>query len=183
VGADLYFKGVDGMSILKIFVRYTDRITSWIGLASSALMPLMVFVIAFEVVSRYFFDHPTIWAYDMAIFFFCYCGLLSGAYVLRLNEHINVDILYSRLSPRGKAVLDSITYLFLFFFIILVIIYSWKYAILALSIGERTNSEWGPPAGHYKLMIPIGGFLIFAQALSNWTKNLYRAFTGKELES
>ncbi len=154
-----------------------------IGLLVSVLMPAMVVVLAIEVVARYVFNRPTLWAYDTAIFMFGYTGLLGGAYALKRREHINVDLFYARLSPRGKAVLDVITGLLFFFFMALVVIYGWGTAIQAIEGGEATATLWGPPIGHFKLMIPIGAALLILQGLANWIRSLYLAATNKELEA
>ena len=57
-----------------MFVRVVDTISEKVGLAVSVLMPLMVAVLSFEVISRYIFNSPTLWAYDIAIFIFGYTG-------------------------------------------------------------------------------------------------------------
>jgi TRAP-type C4-dicarboxylate transport system permease small subunit len=170
------------MKIIKVYINLIGRINNRIGLAISVLMPAMVLILFYEVVSRYVFKSPTIWTYDMAIFMFGYIGLLSGAYVHKNRKHVNVDIIYDRLSPRGKAISETITGLLFFFFIILVIIYSFDNAMYAFKHHEATATEWGPPIGHFKLMIPIGASLLFLQELANWFQSLYHAITNKELE-
>ena len=171
------------MGILTKFVRLVDRISQITGLTVSVLMPLMVVVLVIEVVSRYAFNSPTVWAYDMAIFFFGYTGLLAGAYVLRFKEHINVDLVYARLSHRGKAGLDSITGLLFFFFVSLVIYTGWEPAMEAFRLNEASNTEWAPPIGHFKLMVPIGGGLLLLQGLANWIRSMHMLITGREMAS
>jgi TRAP-type mannitol/chloroaromatic compound transport system permease small subunit len=171
------------MRLFKAVLRAVDRLSEGIGLLVSVLMPAMVVVLAIEVVARYVFNSPTLWAYDTAIFMFGYTGLLGGAYALKRREHINVDLFYARLSPRGKAVLDVITGLLFFFFMALVVIYGWGTAIDAIEGGEATATLWGPPIGHFKLMIPIGAALLILQGLANWIRSLYLAATNKELEA
>ena len=129
------------MDKLRFVLRIIDKLSIFIGTAVSVLLPTLCLVLTFDVVSRYVFHRPTIWAFDMAIFMFGYCGLLGGAYVLKEKEHISVDLFYGRLSLRGKAVLDVITGLLFFFFIILVIVYGWKAAYSALSFGDHRNTE------------------------------------------
>jgi len=171
------------MDTLQFILRLIDRLSSFVGTAVSVLLPALTLVLTFEVVARYFFERPTIWAFDMAIFMFGYLGLLAGAYVLKEKEHINVDLIYGRFSPRGKAVLDVITGLLFFFFMTLVVAYGWKAAYSALSFGDHRPTEWGPPLGHFKLMIPVGALLLLLQGLANWIRNLYLAITGEELKT
>jgi TRAP-type mannitol/chloroaromatic compound transport system permease small subunit len=170
------------MKAVKAFIRIVDRINEWAGLAAAPLVPAMAAILLFEVAARYIFNKPTIWAYDIALFMFGYCGLLSGGYVLKHSGHINVDILYHELSRRRKATTDVITGFLFFFFIILVIIYGWKWAISTLALHERLPSEFGPPLGHMKLMIPVGAFLLLLQGIVKWIRDLHYAITGKELD-
>ena len=168
------------MKTLKFFVRFVETISDRIGIIASVLIPAMTLVLFYEVIARYVFDRPTIWAFDVAIFMFGYCGLLAGPCVLKRNEHINVDIVYNLFSPRGKAVLNVISGLLFFFFIVLVILTCSEVAFSSIAFGDRRPSEWAPPIGHYKLLIPIGAFFLLLQGMANWIRNLYLAITGKE---
>jgi len=169
------------MKILRVYIRAVEKLTRIIALTVSVLMPAMVCVLGYEVVSRYIFGRPTVWAFDVSIFMFGYTGLLAGAYVHRLREHINVDIVYGRVSPRKRAVLDLVNGLLILYFIILTIMTTWGPAFDAIVNHETRPGEWAPPIGHYKLMIPAGAFLILLQQISNWIKSLYLAITGKEM--
>jgi len=170
------------MKAIRLYVRLVDRLSTLVGLAMAVLIPAMVLVVAYEVVMRYFLRSPTVWAFDTAIFLFGYIGLLSGAYALRHGKHVSVDIVQARLSPRHQAVVDSVTALLVFFFLVLVVIYGWRSGWDAFTHGYRRPSEWGPPLGHFMLMIPLGGLLLLLQAAANWLRSLHLAITGRELE-
>jgi len=170
------------MKTVRLFIRVVDKVSEWIGLAVSVLMPAMVVVLTYEVVARYVFERPTIWVYNTAIFMFGYCGLLGGAYVLKYGEHINVDVLHGRLSPRGKAIMDTSTGLLFFFIIVLLIIYSWKEVVISAGLNEHSPTEWGPPMTHFKLMITVGAFLLLMQGIANWIRSLNRAIKNRDLE-
>lgn len=170
------------MKCIIFFIRVVNRLSELSGLAVSVLMPAMVIVLTIEVVARYFFARPTIWVYDTAIFMFGYVGLLSGAYVMKHHGHINVDMVFNLFSPRGRAVLETIFGLLFFYFMGLLIYYCGVAGIDSFMAGDRTATEWGPPLGHFKLMIPVGGILLILQGLANWIQSLYLAINNKELE-
>ena len=170
------------METLKRILKIIDRLSDVVGIAVSVLLPAMVVVLTIEVAARYVFQRPTIWAFDTAIFMFGYCGLFAGAYVLKRRQHINVDLVYNRFSPRGRSVLNVITGLLFFFFILLVIVYGLEDGLNAWIAGDRRPTEWGPPLGHYKLAIPAGAILLMLQGLANWIRDLHIVLTGKELE-
>jgi TRAP-type mannitol/chloroaromatic compound transport system permease small subunit len=169
------------MRTLGSFIRIVDLISEWSGRIVSVLIPCMAAVLVFEVISRYAFDSPTAWAHETSIFMFGYCGALAGAYVLKYKSHVNVDVIYSRLSPRVKAILDLITALIFFYFIGLVIFKGWETAWTALVMNQHSSSSWGPPVAHFRFVIPVAGFLIILQGLANWLRNLYFAIKNREL--
>jgi len=169
------------MRMLRSIIRTVDTISERLGKILSFLIFGMTAVLVYEVVVRYAFNAPTIWAHETSIFFWGYCGVLAGAYTLKHHAHINVDILYSRLSPRREAILDVVTG-FLFLFIIALIIYEgWKMGMVALATHEHSPTPWSPPIAHFKLVLPVGATLLLVQGLANWVRSLYLAVTNKEL--
>lgn len=174
-------KKLEGMRMLRSFIYITGLISEWSGRAVSVLIPAMAAALVFEVVARYVFDSPTVWAHETSIFMFGYAGTLAGAYVLKYRAHISVDVVYARLSPRVKAILDSITALIFFCAVGLVIYKGWGSAMFALATDAHSSSTWGPPLAHFRFVIPVGGFLLILQGISNWLRDLYFAITNKEL--
>ena len=43
--------------------------------------------------------------------------MLCGAFAYREDQHVRVDVVYAKFSPRGKAIADIITSVFFFIFI------------------------------------------------------------------
>ncbi len=171
------------MPRLSRCLRAVDRLSGLVGGAVAVLVPLMTLVICYEVVARYFFNAPTIWAHDLAVFMFGYLGILSGAYVQRRHRHITVDVVHIHLSPRARAALDVISGLLAFFFLGLVAVYGWHKAMEAFEIGARMSTEWGPPKAHFMLMVPLGAVLLILQSLADWLRNLHLAVSGRRPEA
>jgi len=169
------------MRALRSFINIVDFMSEWSGRIVSVLIPCMAAVLVFEVVARYAFNAPTAWAHETSIFMFGYCGAFAGAYVLKYRAHVNVDVIYSRLSPRVKAILDSITALIFFYFVGLLVYKGWGTAVTALVINQHSASSWGPPVAHFRFVIPVAGFLLILQGLSSWLRDLYFAILNREL--
>ncbi len=155
-----------------IFVNFVDRLSERVGSWLTWLLPAMVLVIGFETVSRYFFSSPTIWAYDMALLLYAWLGMLGGAFAMRRNAHIRVDILSSRLPPRGQAALELITFPLIAFFLLLVIWQVGAAAVDAWHVGSRRPTEWAPPMVLFLAAAPIGAALVLLQL----TAGAIRAF-------
>ena len=170
------------MTLLKLMLRAIDRLSMFVGHSVSVFVPLMILSLVYEVISRYFFDAPTLWAQDVSIFLFGYIGLLGGASVMKQHAHINVDLIYARLQPRTRAGCDVLSGLVIMFFLILVVIYGWHDGIKAIQLGLRRPTDWGPPMGHFILAISIGGFLLLLQTFAHWIRDLHMLLTGRPLE-
>jgi TRAP-type mannitol/chloroaromatic compound transport system permease small subunit len=107
--------------------------------------------------------------------------VLAGAYTLLAKGHVNVDIIWGRLSPRRRAILDvctaSLTFLYLgvlFWMSLEATIESWK-------VGETTMSHWAPPYYPLRTTVPVGVLLFMLQALAQLIRDILTAVHGKEM--
>src|SRR3546814_19006289 len=76
----------------------------------------MLAVMIWEIVLRYFFNSPSLWAYDISLFIYGGYIALGGAYTYLAGGNVNVDIIWGPLSPRGRAVLELMPTGFAFLF-------------------------------------------------------------------
>jgi TRAP-type mannitol/chloroaromatic compound transport system permease small subunit len=159
-----------------------DWISRLAGKLIAVLVPAMTLVICYEVASRYFFNAPTLWAYDVSIFMFGYIVLLTGAYVQEQKRHIRIDLISSHVSARNAAWLDAGGTLMSLLFLGAVFVYGWDRAMHDFAIGARLPSEWAPPKAHLTLMIPIGAALLMVQCLADGLRSVYFAVTGRRLQ-
>jgi TRAP-type mannitol/chloroaromatic compound transport system permease small subunit len=169
------------MLFIKRLISVVEFINDGIGRTISFLVYPMIGVLVWEVFMRYLFDQPTIWAHELSALFYAVFFLLGGAYTLRWKAHINVDVLYVRLSPRSRAILDLVTWL-LFYFFCGVLLWqgsqaAWK-SFLRL---ERASTVWEPYIWPVKFCIPLAAFLMLLQGCTKTISDLYLVFTGREL--
>lgn len=158
-----------------------DTISEWSGKVVSMLILFMMCILLWEVTLRYAFNAPTMWAHETCQHMFGSYSVLAGAYVLLHYRHVRVDVIYGRFSPRGRAILDSVTYLIFFLFVGLMLVTGVQMAWHSVKIMEYSFSPWGPPIYPFKLTVPIAAFLILIQGLAHWIRVLNMAIRGKEL--
>lgn len=170
------------MQALRALLKLIDGLSYWSGRIVSYLIPIMILALAYEVISRYFFHAPTLWAQDVSVFCFGYIGLIGGAYVMREHAHINVDLVYARFSPRTKAWCDTITMLTALFFLTLVTIYSFRETLRAFELGLNRPTDWAPPLGPFLLPIVVGGALLWLQCFANLTRIAYFLATRRKID-
>lgn len=171
------------MSAINKFITTIDVINDGVGKAASLLVYPMIGVLVWEVFMRYVFNRPTIWAHELSALLYAVFFLLGGAYTLRWNAHINVDVLYLRLSPRQRAMLDLITGLLFYFFCGVLLWQGGQAAWKSFLRFERASTVWEPHIWPVKFCIPLAALLMLLQGATKTIKDIYRVFTGKELQA
>lgn len=160
--------------------RLARRIDAWqdaFGRALSWLMLGMVLVVFSDVVLRYALNVTSVFTQELEWYLFAITYLLGAGYVMLYDEHVRVDIVYSRLSPRRKAWLDFIL-LFVFFFpsCLLIIYTTWPFFRNAYRVLEGSPDPGGIPARWALKAVIIIAFVILAiQGFSQAVKNYYVA--------
>ena len=158
-----------------------DTFSLWVGrLVSWLVVPLMA-AIVYEVVARYFFTAPTVWAYDMSRMLYGAMFVLGAAYALSKGVHIRSDFLYRHWSVRTQGRVDTALWLACFFPSMVVLLYwSLDWAWLSLSRGERgTDTAWMPLLGPVKSALPLGVAFLILQGISETLKAVHAATKGK----
>ena len=164
------------MSILRAFLKFIDAANDRVGNLLSYFLFLFFVLLLMEVVLRYFFNSPTVWANELAQLLFGAYAILAGGYILRTGGHVNVDILYARLPRKTRAALDIFTSLLFFLFCGMLLIYGGSLAWDSLSRFEHSQSAWNPPLYPAKLMIPLAAILIMLQGLAKLIRDILILF-------
>ncbi|WP_440996628.1 TRAP transporter small permease subunit [Arhodomonas sp. SL1] len=166
------------MAWLRGYCTVVTTLNRWLAGVVSVLVFVMVAVIAYEVVLRYFFNDPTVWALELSTLLLGPYFMLAGPYLLHVGGHVNVDILYNRLPPRVAALLDCLTFPIIIALAVIVVRESWPVAMDAYASGETSFSAWNPPIWPVKLLIPVTFALLLAQALAETIAAVERARSG-----
>jgi TRAP-type mannitol/chloroaromatic compound transport system permease small subunit len=93
---------------------------------------------------------------------------MAGAYTLSRGGHVRADMFYRLWRPRTQAAVELVLYILFFFPGIISLMYSgWIYGNESMKIFEKSiNSPVGIPVWQIKMLIPVGGALIFLQGLA-----------------
>lgn len=142
-----------------------DKVSTFVGHTFSWLIISLTFMITWEVVSRYAFDNPHPWAFDVMIMMYGSLFMMAGAYTLSKNGHVRGDVLYGFFSPRVQASLDLLLYFL--FFIPGVFALAWagyNFAGDSWAINEHSNvTADGPPVYPFKMVLPLAGAFLLLQ--------------------
>lgn len=164
------------MAAIYAILSAIDRINDWLGRKLSLLLLIIFGILLMEVIRRYVFNSPTVWANELVQMLFGAYVVLSAGYILRWDGHVNVDIISSLLPPRAKALMDIITSLLSFLFCGVLLYYGVVLAWDSLSRWEHSESAWNPPVYPINLMIPTGALLLLLQVLAKFIRDLLALF-------
>lgn len=169
---------------LRRIVEILDLPAIWIGKAAAWLIIPMVGALVYEVVSRYVFDAPTIWAYDITYMLYAAVFMLASAYALARGEHVRADFFYNSLPVRWQGLIDAACYLIFFFPALAVFTWlTYEYALQSWMTGETIpTSPWMPVIYPLKTVMPVTGALLLIQGLSELLKSLYSVATNQRFE-
>ena len=155
-----------------------DLFSLWIGRIVCWLTIPLFLAMVFEVIARYAFIAPTMWAYDISRMFAGALFMLGSGYALSKGVHIRADFLYRNWPIRIQGSVDL--FLYLFFYFPGLTIFLWMatdFAYLSWVRGERgMDTAWMPIMGPIKTCLPLGVFFLIIQGISETLKSYY-AFT------
>ena len=149
-----------------------DRTNEWIGRLVYWLTLVMVLIGAYNALVRWLDRYTGLGLssnmyIELQWYLFSLVFLLGAAYTLKHNAHVRVDVLFARLTPRGRAWVNLLgTLLFLIPFCILVLWTSWPAVRNSWIVGEVSPDPGGLPRYPIKAAIPLAFILLMFQGFS-----------------
>lgn len=169
------------MRTLRGLLQAIDKINEWIAKVLSWVVVVLIATTVYEVVRRYVFSSPTSWVFEFNYLIHGAYFMLLGAYTYGVHGHVNVDILYARLSPRRQAALDLFTAPLFFFFMAMMFWFGGRFALTSYGFRETLSSAWAPPVWPVKMVIPVAAALVLLQGLAKFIRDLHMVVTGREV--
>lgn len=135
-------------SILK---RLNDCLGTLCGLG----ILIMGLILFYEVVSRYFFNAPTIWASEVAVLIFMWTMFCGAAYTLQEGKHVHIDLLIEHLPVSVVRGLKFLTSLAGTVFCALVTNQAWAMVGKAVKYNKHSPTPLNVP-----MVIPLAAFVL-----------------------
>ena len=159
---------------MKKLLSLIDAFSALLGRISELVVILLIASMLYEVVARYVFGAPTLWAFDIAYMSTGALFVLGAAQTLRQDAHVRIDVLSSRFAPRIRGAIDGIAFLFVLCPI---------FAMLARIAGQRawrafvngeveTVSPWAPLMWPFYSVLTIGLAALALQLAAEGLRNL-----------
>ncbi len=161
------------MGFLLGVSRSIDRLNELIGRLVYWLILVSVLVSSGNAAVRYAFSRSSNGWLEIQWYLFSAVFLLGAGYTLLHNEHVRIDIIYGRLSPRGRAWIDLLGGLFFLLPMALIIMsLAWPMFLDSWNRNEYSTDAGGLIRWPVKLLIPVGFLLLVLQGLSEIVKRV-----------
>ena len=150
-----------------------DRLNEWIGKFAMWLVLAAVIISAGNAILRKAFNFGSNASLEIQWYLFAAVFMLGVGYVMLKNGHVRIDFISSRLSKRSNAIIDAIgIVVFTIPLALIMINLSWPYFYRAFISGEMSQNAGGLIRWPVLMLIPLGFFILLAQASSELIKRL-----------
>lgn len=166
---------------MRAYINFADQFVVWIGRAFAWGIFILTAAVMYEVIMRYFFNAPTLWAFDFTIQMYGAVFMMGGASAMSTKTHVKADMYYNKLSEKGQAILDLILFICFYAPGVFALTYAgYFYAKKAWIVHE---TSWNSPAQiqvyFSKSLIPIAGLLLLIIGISEIFRCIICIKTGK----
>lgn len=160
--------------MLKKIESIINATNEWIGRIVAWLVIAMVVITFFNVVMRYGFNFGLIAIQESVVYLHSLVFMLAIAYTYKHNEHVRVDIFYSKFTSSQKAWTNLLGTLFLLLpFCIYLILASYNYALDSWKLLEGSREAGGLPLVFIlKSLIPLMPLLLLLQGIATICRSI-----------
>jgi len=144
-------------------------------IALGALIFLGIAVNFANVVGRYAFDAPIIWAEEILVFIMIWCVFLGAIVVTWEGQHIRMDLITARLRPPWRSIINVVGTLAMILVCLFVIGHSWIFVRLLFTTGQQSAVARLPAwMMHAAILAGFSGMLLVV--LVRWRSYLTGVF-------
>ena len=169
---------------MKAYINFADQFVVWVGRAFAWGIFILTAAVMYEVIMRYFFNAPTLWAFDFTIQMYGAVFMMGGASAISTKTHVKADMYYNKLSEKGQAILDLILFICFYAPGVFALTYAgYFYAKKAWIVHE---TSWNSPAQiqvyFSKSLIPTAGILLLIIGIAEIFRCIICIQEGKWME-
>jgi TRAP-type mannitol/chloroaromatic compound transport system permease small subunit len=159
-------------NLIRRYVQFTDRISDYVGYLAAALIFVMGATLMFDAFTRNVVNMPVHWAVEFTQFTLAAYYFMGGAFTLKNDSHVRMDLIYSSLSERGRAWINLATAVCLIFYLAVTLIGGISSLEYAIETNERRFSIWNPSVIPIKALLVACLVLMLMQAVSMVFKHI-----------
>lgn len=138
---------------------YNTIITGMAALSGLSLLAMGLWT-SVEVLLRYVFFAPTIWAYDLSEYTLLWATFLAAPWVMRENGHVAIEMFVETLPATGQRIVVTIAYLFASVVCCVFVWATTDTVIDFLRRGLYFAKPWSVPQWLVYSIIPVGSMFL-----------------------
>jgi len=140
------------------------------------LLYCMVFGVT-DVFLRYALNMPSQWIGTTMQAAMVLLACMGGAYALKYDAFVKLDVFYANASRRRKAVLDVLTAGFSVLFLVVLIWKGIDAAKLSFRLNQVTPTAVPIPLGPIKSAIPLGAAVVLVMVVRQFIRDIHTILT------
>ena len=160
-----------------------DRLSVFIGRVTMMLIVLLTSVMIYEVILRYVFEAPTLWANELSLWIASFIFLLAGLYAMQQRSHIRITMLYDVVPKWLRHFFDILSTALILIWVFATVWGGFNEAVDAFKIWELYDSAWAPPIPAItQPLVLIITVMVGIQAVSNLIMDWNEEGDGMEVD-
>ena len=161
------------MTQLLVLARLIDRVSDFFAVFAKWAVLLCSLISAGNALMRYTFSYSSNGWLEIQWYLFAACVMLGAAQVLRVNEHVRVDVIYGTLKSKSRVWIDlfGLTF-FLMPAMILFAYLSWPLFVGMYVSGEISGNAVGLIRWPVMMLLPLGFALMALQGVAELIKRV-----------
>jgi len=157
------------MKQVRKTISILDNIYHWCISSGAALAGVLIvfimLVMSAHILMRKFLLMPIGWAIEVTEYLMIWITFLGAAWVLKEEGHVKIDVLLSRLKPRGQALLNVATSTIMAAICLFLTVYGGVVTYDSVIRGAARVYHYTVPLWILLIIIPISGFFLFIQSV------------------
>ncbi len=161
------------MNGLLALARLIDAISDKFATVAKWAVIASCFISAANALVRYTFDISSNGLLEIQWYLFAACVMFGAAQVLRVNEHVRVDVLYGLYKGKTQVLIDLFGLIFFLMPVMVAMLYfSWPLFLRMFLSHEVSNNAGGLIRWPAMLTLPVGFSLMILQGMSEIIKRI-----------
>ncbi len=160
------------MKFLRNLAKIHDSTLNVLIIIACLLLTFVTLSVCLEVILRYFLNRPQVWVIELSEYALLYMTFLGAAWVLRSEGHVTVDLVTTRLSPRGRAFFSFVSFIICSMVSVVLLVYGSRVTWHYFSKGLYRPTILEIPTAAILVIIPVGGITLLIESI----RGVYRNF-------
>ena len=157
--------------------RLNDLLLKGCSALIMTMVPIMTLVVFAQVVMRYVFKNPFVWAEEFSRYLLVWISCLGAAYGIRTGMHIAIQFFYAKLGRELKIITSTFTHVITIIFFSVCVVWGLRISLAQwdqLSPGLQISMTWA------YLSVPVSFALMMLFSFELLVEDIHRLFSREE---